>query len=38
MISEPSDYVTWADIVRFCENSQHDLDDFVLHLKFGLLD
>lgn len=38
MICEPSDYVMWADVVRFCEESGNDLDDFVLRLKFGLLD
>lgn len=38
MIDEPSEYVTWGDIVRFCEKSGNNLDDFVLRLKFDLLD
>ncbi len=38
MLRDPSDYVTWSDIVQFCTASGHDLDDFVLRLKFGLLD
>ncbi|MCP3018633.1 hypothetical protein [Cupriavidus basilensis] len=38
IIYDPSDYVTWADIVRFCEEGGHGLEDFVLRLKFDLLD
>jgi hypothetical protein len=38
MLEDPSDYVTWADIVQFCDKSGCDLDDFVLRLKFDLLD
>ncbi len=38
ILRDPSDYVAWADIVQFCDASRCDLDDFVLRLKFGLLD
>ncbi|MES0032079.1 hypothetical protein [Mesorhizobium sp. M0040] len=34
----PSDYLTWFDISNFCSNTGHSLDEFVVHLKFGLLD
>ncbi len=37
-VHDPSDYVTWFDIVRFCEKSGAALEDFVIRLKFGLLD
>jgi hypothetical protein len=38
MIQDPSDHLTWFEINEFCEVSGHDLDEFVLRLKFGLLD
>ena len=38
ILQEPSDYVTWAELVKFCEKSGRDLDDFMLRLNFGLLD
>lgn len=38
ILQEPSEYLTWADIVEFCDKSGRDLDDFVLRLKFDLLD
>ena len=38
MIQDPSDHLTWFEINEFCDISGHDLDDFVLRLKFGLLD
>jgi hypothetical protein len=38
MIHDPSDHLTWFEINEFCDVSGHDLDDFVLRLKFGLLD
>jgi hypothetical protein len=34
----PSDYLTWFDINRFCDKTDSPLEDFVIHLKFGLLD
>jgi hypothetical protein len=37
-IYDPSDHLTWFEINEFCDASGHDLDDFVLRLKFGLLD
>jgi hypothetical protein len=37
-VSEPSDYVTWRDINEFCIKSGAALQDFVVDLKFGLLD
>lgn len=37
MLYEPSDYLTWADIACFCEKSGHDLDEFLLRIKFSLL-
>ncbi|MFN4042266.1 MAG: hypothetical protein ACK4I0_11445 [Brevundimonas sp.] len=37
-IRDPSDYLTWAEIAEFCDNTGVPLDDFVLRLKFGLLD
>ncbi len=36
-VSNPSHYVTWYDIAAFCEGTGEQLEDFVLHLKFGLL-
>jgi hypothetical protein len=38
MVQDPSDHLTWFEINVFCDVSGHDLDDFVLRLKFGLLD
>lgn len=38
MIQDPSDHLTWFEINEFCDVSGHDLDEFVLRLKFGLLD
>ena len=38
MLMDPSEYLTWFDIAQFCEASSHDIDDFVLRLKFGILD
>ena len=38
IVHEPSEYVAWADIVRFCEETEHGLEEFVLRLKFALLD
>lgn len=37
-IREPSDYVSWASISRFCDLSGARLEDFVIDLKFGLLE
>ena len=37
-VRDPSDYVTWFDIVEFCDKSGDRLEDFVIRLKFGLLD
>lgn len=37
-IYDPSDYVNWFDIDAFCRASGHELQEFVMHLKFGLLD
>lgn len=38
MLRNPSDYVTWFDIAQFCTASGQDLNEFVLRLKFSLLD
>lgn len=38
MVSNPADVILWADIFEFCTKCGCDLDDFVLRLKFGLLD
>jgi hypothetical protein len=38
MIQDPSDHLTWFEINEFCDVSGHDLGDFVVRLKFGLLD
>lgn len=37
IIYNPSDFVGWGDIVTFCNKSGRTIDQFVLHLKFGLL-
>lgn len=37
-VRDPSEYVTWFDIVQFCDKSGEALEDFVIRLKFGLLD
>lgn len=37
-VRDPSEYVTWFDIVQFCDKSGLALEDFVIRLKFGLLD
>jgi hypothetical protein len=37
-IYNPSDDLTWFDINEFCSKTGHSLDEFVIHLKFGLLD
>lgn len=37
-IRDPSDYLTWVEIAEFCDKTGVPLDDFVLRLKFGLLD
>ncbi len=37
-VSNPSDFVTWFDINEFCDKSGDTLQDFVIDLKFGLLD
>ncbi|MEY9142059.1 hypothetical protein [Bradyrhizobium elkanii] len=37
-VSNPSDYVTWFDINDFCGKSGATLQDFVVDLRFGLLD
>lgn len=37
-IRDPSDYLTWAEIADFSDKTGVSLDDFVLRLKFGLLD
>lgn len=37
-VRDPSDYVSWFDIVRFSDKSGTALEDFVIRLKFGLLD
>lgn len=34
----PSDYLTWFDIGEFCDKAGCSIDEFVIHLKFGLLD
>ncbi len=34
----PSDFLTWFDLSAFCDKSGNSLDEFVIHLKFGLLD
>ena len=36
-VFNPSDYMTWFDISDFCKKSGHTLDEFVVYLKFGLL-
>jgi hypothetical protein len=36
-IWDPSDHLSWPDIIEFCDKSGNALSDFVLHLKFGLL-
>jgi hypothetical protein len=36
-VRSPSDYLTWFDIDNFCRKTGHSLDEFVIHLKFGLL-
>ncbi|MGH6703916.1 MAG: hypothetical protein ACRECG_11025 [Bradyrhizobium sp.] len=38
IVYDPSDHLTWFEINEFCDVAGHDLDDFVLRLKFGLLD
>ncbi|MVA22148.1 hypothetical protein GOZ94_24760 [Agrobacterium vitis] len=38
MLSNPSSYIFWTDIVDFCEASGRELDDFVMRLKFEFLD
>ena len=37
LIYNPSDFLGWADIIKFCNKSGEIIDRFVLHLKFGLL-
>jgi hypothetical protein len=37
-IREPSEYITWFDLARFCDKVGILLDEFVLRLKFGMLD
>jgi len=37
-IGNPSDYLTWFDINEFCNKSGATLQEFVVDLKFGLLD
>lgn len=37
-LRDPSDYLTWVEIAEFCDRSGASLDDFVLRLKFDLLD
>lgn len=37
-IWNPSDELTWADLSTFCDRMGRSLDEFVIHLKFGLLD
>ena len=38
MVRNPSEYVSWYDIDRLCDETGDTLEDFVLWLKFGLLD
>ena len=38
MVRDPSDYVSWFTIARFCDKTDASLEDFVMQLKFGLLD
>ena len=38
VVYNPSDYLRWFDISEFCSKAGHSLDEFVIHLKFGLLD
>ena len=37
-VCDPSEYVAWFDIVQFCDKSGTALEDFIIRLKFGLLD
>ncbi|MCQ1766099.1 hypothetical protein NOJ28_11185 [Neorhizobium galegae] len=37
IIHDPYKRLSWQDIAAFCDKSGNSLDDFVLHLKFGLL-
>lgn len=37
-IKDPSHYVNWFDLNAFCEASGYELEQFVINLKFGLLD
>lgn len=38
ILDEPSSFLTWADIARFCGKSGHNLDKFLIDLNFNLLD
>lgn len=37
-VKDPSHYVNWFDVDAFCKASGHELEQFVMSLKFGLLD
>lgn len=37
-VRDPSEYVSWFDIVRFCDRTGERLEEFVIRLNFGLLD
>lgn len=37
-LTDPSQYVGWADIHCFCEETDVDLEQFVIETQFGLLD
>lgn len=37
-LNDPSEYVHWMDVVAFAESADIDIDEFVIHLRFGLLD
>lgn len=36
-VYSPSDYLTWFDIDEFCSKAGYSLDEFVIYLRFGLL-
>ncbi|SFH39358.1 hypothetical protein [Sulfitobacter dubius] len=37
-LTDPSQYIGWADIHSFCEETDVDLEQFVIEAQFGLLD
>ena len=38
VVEDPSDYVAWIHISKFCTKTGREIDDFVIRLNFGLLD